>query len=152
MTTPGQAGAVRSPHRWRSLGTVYIAPPQVPSHRSFGLTVGGVLLLLAAFTLWRGHAGRAEILGGIGGLLIAAALVRPQLLAGVAAVWSSIGHGLGWFNSRVLLTVMFFAILWPIGLASRLFGTDPLERKKRGSMWTPYPDRLRDSKHFERLF
>jgi hypothetical protein len=131
---------------------VYIAPPLAPSHRSFGLTVGGVLLLFAAFTLWRGHATRAEILGGLGTLLIVAALTRPQSLARIAAVWSRIGHALGWFNSRVLLSVMFFLVLWPIGLVSRLFGSDPLDRQKRGSMWTPYPDRLRDSKHFERLF
>jgi hypothetical protein len=152
MTTPGQTGAGRPPHRWQSLGTVYIAPPQAPSHRSFGLTVGVVLLLFAAFTLWRGHVTRAEVLGVMGGLLIVAGLVRPQSLAGLAAVWSRIGHALGWFNSRVLLTVMFVLILWPVGFLSRLFGNDPLERGKRGSMWTPYPERLRDPKHFERLF
>ena len=151
MTT-GQSGVTRPPHRWQALGTVYIAPPQVPSHRSFGLTVGVVLLLFAAFTLWRGHVTRAEILGGIGGLLIVAALVRPQALGGLAAVWSRIGHALGWFNSRVLLTVMFMLILWPVGFVSRLCGSDPLERRKRGSMWTPYPERIRDSKHYEKLF
>ena len=45
MTT-GESRVTRPAHRWQSLGTVYIAPPQVPSHRSFGLTVGVVLLLL----------------------------------------------------------------------------------------------------------
>jgi hypothetical protein len=152
MSTTGQSDAVRPPHRWQSLGTVYIAPPQLPSHRSFGYTVGVVLLLFAAFTLWRGHVTRAEILGGIGGLLIVAALVRPQSLAGLAAVWSRIGHALGWFNSRVVLTIMFMLILWPFGFVSRLFGSDPLERRKRGSMWTTYPERMRDPKHFEKLF
>jgi len=152
MTATGQDSAARPAHRWQSLGAAYIAPPQAPSHRSFGLTVGGVLVLFAAFTLWRGHVTRAEVLGGLGALLIVAALARPQSLAGIAAVWSRIGHALGWFNSRVLLTVMFFLVLWPVGLVSRLSGNDPLERRRRGSMWTPYPERLRDSKHFERLF
>ena len=151
MTT-GEPRVTRPAHRWQALGTVYIAPPQAPSHRSFGLTVGVVLLLFAAFTLWRGHVTRAEILGAIGGLLIVAALVRPQALGGLAAVWSRIGHALGWFNSRVLLTVMFLLILWPVGFVSRLFGSDPLERRKRGSMWTPYPERMRDAKHYEKLF
>ena len=67
-------------------------------------------------------------------------------------MWSRIGHALGWFNSRVLLTVMFMLILWPFGFVSRLFGIDPLERRKRGSMWTPYPERMRDPKHFEKRF
>jgi uncharacterized membrane protein len=142
----------RGQHRWRALGTVYVAPPLAPSHRSFGLTVGGVLVALAAISLWRQHPTRAEYLGVIGGVLIALALVRPSALAGVAAVWGRIGHALGWFNSRVLLTVMFVLIFWPIGLCMRLFGNDPLERRRQASMWTPYPDRLRDPKHFERLF
>jgi saxitoxin biosynthesis operon SxtJ-like protein len=152
MTSAGHSKVAPAPHRWRPLGTVYIAPPPAPTHRSFGLMVGGVLVALAAFTLWRGHTIRAEVLGAIGAVLIVAGLVRPSSLAGLATAWGKVGHALGWFNSRVLLTVMFVLILWPIGFLNRLFGNDPLERRKSGSMWTPYPERLRDPKHFERLF
>jgi hypothetical protein len=152
MTEANSRNQARTPHRWRALGTPYIAPPVAPSHRSFGLTVGGVLLLFAAFTLWRGHATRAEVLGGIGAVLVVAGVVRPSALAGLAVAWGKVGHALGWFNSRVLLTLMFVLVLWPIGVISKLFGNDPLERRKRESMWTPYPERMRDPKHFERLF
>jgi hypothetical protein len=141
-----------SPHRWRALGTRYVPPPIAPSHRSFGLTVGTVLLLFAAFTTWRGHITRGEALAAVGTVLIMAALVAPKWLAAPAAAWSKVGHALGWFNSRVLLTVMFALVLWPVGAISRLFGNDPLERRGRTSMWTPYPTRLRDPKHFERQF
>jgi hypothetical protein len=139
--------------RWSSLGQVYVAPPPAPSHRSFGLTVGSVLAALAAFTFWRGHLLRAEILGGVGVTLILAALARPAWLSGAAAVWSRVGHTLGWVNSRVLLTLMFVFILWPIGLVSRLCGTDLLDARRRdGSFWIPYSSRLKDKKHYERLF
>ena len=140
-------------HRWRSLGEVYVAPPPAPSPRSFGLTVGGVLAALAAFTFWRGHLLRAEILGGLGATLILAALARPAWLSGAAAVWSRVGHTLGWVNSRILLTLMFAFILWPIGMASRLCGSDLLDARRRGgSFWIPYSSRLKDPKHYERLF
>jgi hypothetical protein len=152
MTSSNTPAPGRPPHHWRALGTVYTPPPIVPSHRSFGLTVGGVLLAIAALSVWRHHPTRAEILAALGGLLIAFALVRPAALAGPAAVWARIGHALGWFNSRVLLTVMFVLVMWPIGFISRLFGNDPLERRKRASMWSDYPQRLRDPKHFERQF
>jgi hypothetical protein len=142
----------RAPHRWSALGTVYVPPPPPAKYRSFGLTVGGVLAAIAAFSWWRGHPIRAETTGVIAAALIVTALVAPAALAGVAAAWSRLGHALGWFNSRVLLTVLFFLILWPIGAISRLFGNDPLERRRRGSRWSPYPERLRDPKHFERLF
>jgi len=151
MTTT-TTSASAPPYRWRAIGVPHVPVPRVPSHRSFGFTVGGVLVLFAAFTTWRGHLLRGEVLGTIAAVLIVLALVRPALLAGPAAGWSRIGHALGWFNSRVLLTVMFFLVLWPIGVISRLFGSDPLERRRRQSMWTAYPERLRDPKHFERLF
>ncbi len=152
MTEANSRNHARTPYQWRALGTPYVAPPLAPSHRSFGLTVGGVLLLFAAFTFWRGHITRAEVLGGIGAILVVAGLVRPNALAGLARAWGTVGHALGWFNSRVLLTLMFVLVLWPIGFISKLFGNDPLERRKRESMWSPYPERMRDPKHFERLF
>lgn len=96
---------------------------------------------------------RAELIGVTAALLIVLALVRPASLARPAQLWSLVGHALGWFNSRVLLTMIFVLVIWPIGFVSRVFGSDPLERRRRnGSMWTPYPDRLRDPKHFEHLF
>src|SRR6476659_7640173 len=99
------SNVTRAPHRWRSLGSVYVPPVQGPSHRSFGLTVGGVFAAIAVFSAWRGHMTRADAVGGIAALLIGFAVVRPAALAPVAAVWGRIGHALGWFNSRVLLTV-----------------------------------------------
>ena len=38
--------------------------------RSFGISVGGVLLLIAGLLLWRGRLTRAEVLGGVGGVLL----------------------------------------------------------------------------------
>ena len=141
------------PRRWSALGEVYVAPPAAPSSRSFGLTVGSVLAAMAAFTAWRGHTLRGEILGGIGVALVLAALVVPARLGGLARVWSRVGHALGWVNSRVLLTVMFVLILCPVALVSRLFGRDFLDARRRaGSFWLPYSNRLRDPKHYERLF
>lgn len=153
MTSSEHASGPRPAHRWRSLGSAYLPPPAGPSHRSFGLTVGIVLAAIAALSAWRAHVLRAEIVGAIAAVLIILALVRPALLARPAAGWGRVGHALGWFNSRVLLTLMFLLIIWPIGAISRLFGVDPLDSRKRSdSFWSPYPERLRDPKHFEHLF
>ena len=138
--------------RWPSLGDAYIAPPIGPSDRKFGFTVGGVLAAIAAFSAWRGHVVRAEATAAIGIALIVAATVRPASLTRLSAAWSKLGHALGWFNSRVLLGVMFFLVLTPVGLVSRMFGSDPLDRRRRGgSFWTDYSKRVSDAKHYERL-
>jgi len=116
------------------------------------VTVGGVLIVLAGITAWRGHVVRSEVLGAVGVLLVAAALVRPSALALPARIWGRVGHAFGWFNSRVLLTLMFFAVLWPARGDRAVFGSDPLSRRRAGSLWSDYPPRLRDPKHYERLF
>ncbi|MFI5179319.1 MAG: SxtJ family membrane protein [Vicinamibacterales bacterium] len=139
--------------RWTALGDVYVARPVAPSHRSFGLTVGGVLVVAAAFSAWRGHMLRAELLGAGGAGLVVAALAWPLSLAGLARGWGRVGHALGWINARVLLTIVFAVVFVPLGVVLRVFGSDPLDRRRRsGSFWSDYTARLRDPKHYERLF
>ena len=45
--------------------------------RSFGVSVGLVLCVIAVVLWWRGRVGRAEILGAIGAVLFVAGLVHP---------------------------------------------------------------------------
>lgn len=40
--------------------------------------------------------------------------------------WMKLASVLGWFNSKVLLTLIFYLIVTPVGLLFRLFGNDPL--------------------------
>ena len=50
--------------------------------------------------------------------------------------WYKLAEGLGWFNSRVLLSVVYYLIVTPIALLFRLFGNDPLLLKDiKGSMY-----------------
>jgi hypothetical protein len=72
--------------------------------RSFGVSVGGVLLLIAALLLWRRRLGRAEIVGGIGGVLLVLGLVSPSLLRYPSALWWRFSRALGYVNARILLT------------------------------------------------
>jgi Saxitoxin biosynthesis operon protein SxtJ len=121
--------------------------------RSFGLSVGGVVSLLAAYQWWRGRVGLAEGLILVGLALITAALVRPRVLVRLADVWFRFAHLLGYINTRVLLTVMFFVLLAPIGLLWRVVGRDPLGRRRASwPGWSPYPARYRDRMHYRRMF
>ena len=140
-------------YRWRGLGEVNVAAPPAPTPRSFGFTVGGALAAIAAFSLWRRHIVRAEIVAVASAALLLTALVQPAWLKPLARGWGRLGHALGWFNSRVLLTLLFVVVLWPVGLISRLLGSDPLGRRRSArSYWTPYSTRARDPRHYERMF
>ena len=52
--------------------------------RSFGISVGSVLLLIAAYMVWRGRITAAEITGGIGAVLLILGLTRPICSSGRA--------------------------------------------------------------------
>src|SRR5689334_20086927 len=92
--------------------------------RSFGISVGGVLLVIAAVLWWRGRIGRAEVLGAIGGVLFVLGLVAPPLLKYPSAAWWRFSRALGYVNARILLTLLFSLILTPLSFVWRLMGKD----------------------------
>jgi hypothetical protein len=121
--------------------------------RSFGISVGSVLLLIAAFLIWRGRFVTAEVLAGIGTVLLVLGLTQPRLLKGPSAVWWKFAMVLGYVNSRIILTVAFAIVLTPLGLIWRLIGRDPLARRRRNwPGWSPYPARYRNADHFTRMY
>jgi hypothetical protein len=121
--------------------------------RSFGISVGGVLLLIAALLLWRGRLMRAEIVGGVGGVLFVLGLASPQLLRWPSKAWWRFSQALGYVNARILLTLLFSIILVPLSVVWRIVGKDPLARRRQQfNGWTPYHARYAERTHFERMF
>jgi hypothetical protein len=66
----------------------------------------------------------------------------------------NLAAGLGYINSRVLLSIVYVAILAPYGSALRLFGRDPLNRRglARPTYWLPRSASRQTKEQFERLF
>lgn len=121
--------------------------------RSFGVSVGLVLVAIAAFSYWRGHVGRAEVVGAIGLVLLTCGLLYPPLLKWPSAAWWRFSRVLGHINARILLTVLFSVLLVPISVVWRIAGNDPLARRRGQSAgWTPYPARYRDRNHYQRMY
>ncbi len=121
--------------------------------RSFGISVGIVLIAIAALLVWRGRIGRAEIVGGVGAVLLVFGLVYPPLLKWPSAAWWRFARLLGYINARVLLTVLFLLVLVPLAMVWRLTGKDPLFRRRAAwPGWSPYPARYRDKKHYARMY
>ena len=125
----------------------------VDRERSFGVSVGPVLLLIAAIFAWRGRVSLSAALAALGSVLVTCGLRRPSLLKGPSAWWWRLAHMLGWFNSRVLLVAIYVIVIVPVAVIRRLTGHDPLRRRRqRGSGWTESPRRYRDPQHYRRMF
>ena len=127
------------------------APHQ--NERAFGYPVGAVCVLLAGLFLWRGQPRVSSAWLAIGASLLATAWVCPSVLRDPSRWWMRFAHALGWVNSRALLSIFFFVIITPIGVVMRLAGWDPLRMTRaHAGGWQPYPARLRNPKHYERMY
>ena len=79
----------------------------------------------------------------------------PTLLRPVFNLWLKIAHAIGWFNTQVLLTIVFILVFIPTGLIMKLLRKDPMKRKMlaEGTYWEPYElVGLKDKKRYERQF
>ena len=106
--------------------------------RKSALLVAAVLLLMAAWNLYRGRTTVVIIFALIGAALFIAGLFAPAAARAFHKAWMRLAVALGHVNSRVLLTLMYYLVFTPYGLASRLLGRDPLRRRGRAgeSYWT----------------
>ena len=57
-------------------------------------------------------------------------ILKPRLLSYPYRAWMALGLALGWINSRIILGLVFLLILQPIALIMKIFGYDPLSKKK----------------------
>jgi hypothetical protein len=125
---------------------------KAPSERSFGVSVGAVCLVLAAWRFWEQAETAGIILASIGLVLVVLGVVAPDLLHGPNRVWWRIAQVLGWINSRLILGAFFVVILTPVGIVMRAFGRNPLRARRGMTNWIAYPTRIADAHHYERLF
>lgn len=105
--------------------------------RKFGLLVGGVLVTLGLWSLFR-HRAAGPYLAAPGALLLLFGIVAPNALKGVYVAWMALAFTLGLVVSTVLLTFFYFGVITPIGLLARVCGKDFLSLKldrKAASYW-----------------
>jgi len=117
--------------------------------------VGGVLLALRLWWLYRGKFEIAGIvLDFIGSALVLLGAFAPRLLVIPRKLWMKLAEGMAYVSSRIILAIVFFLVLTPIGLVKRAMGWDPLQRRSgsRESFWQPYPERQRDPRHYEKMY
>jgi hypothetical protein len=108
----------------------------------FGLTLP-VAFAVAGFVVGRktGSAILPRLVWGTGGALTTVYFSLSRIRRPIFIFWSYLTYPIGWTVSHILLALIFFIVLTPIGLLVRLRGYDPLERQfdpSAVSYWTPY--------------
>jgi len=109
------------------------------SDRSFGLVFAGAFLVIAALPLFHGEMPWWWA-SGVAVVFALVAVVKPVLLAGLNRLWIKLGVLLGKVISPIVLGLLFYCVLTPVGALMRLTDKDPLCLKRDPGMksyWIP---------------
>ncbi|MCY4224749.1 MAG: SxtJ family membrane protein [Bacteroidetes bacterium] len=107
--------------------------------RSFGITLGIALIIIAGVLFWR-DSGGSLIVTCVGVVFLIIGLVVPKWLRPLYKPWMTLALVLGFVMTRVLLTGIYILLFIPTGLLMRIFRRDPLHRKldpDASTYWIP---------------
>lgn len=101
---------------------------KIPSNRNFGLIFFFVFFIISIWPLFNN--GRINIfLVFLSFIFLLLGLVNSKLLMPLNKLWFSFGLLLGRFISPIIMGVIFFGLVTPIGLLLRVFRKDILKLK-----------------------
>jgi len=116
--------------------------------RKFGITMGCAFAVIAMILAIRDkHNILPASLISVGWFIFAFA--APQSLEPLYILWMKFAFVLNWFNTRIILFIIFYLIFSPIGIVMRIFGIDLLNRKSDKNKNSYWQNSVR--KNFNRL-
>ncbi|HAP35771.1 MAG TPA: hypothetical protein DCQ28_07450 [Bacteroidetes bacterium] len=92
--------------------------------KKFGLTIGGLLMVLSVAAFWKGWWGTTAIfiVSSLGTFLVISGMFFSDVLRGIHRWWMGFAIILGSVVSRIILFIIFFTIVSFISIAARIFG------------------------------
>lgn len=94
--------------------------------RKFGLVVGAAFFVLGGVVRWQDSRTAAMVLWGISAALIGLGLLLPVVLRPVYHAWMGLALLLSKVTTPIIMGVLYFLIMTPIGWLLRAFGHRPL--------------------------
>ena len=121
--------------------------------RNFGLLLMLFAALVGAGFIWRAHAiGVARAIWIGGAILVGVFFAVPPLRRPIYLGWIYATFPIGFVISHVVLALVFYGVLTPIGLVMRMAGRDAMTRRfdrAAASYWTEH-DPHKDPKRYFR--
>jgi hypothetical protein len=109
-------------------------PVEIGSNRKFGVVFAGFFFLVAVFPLIHHHAPRWWALP-VAVVFLALAFAAPRWLAPINRAWFQLGLALNKVVSPIVMALLFFGAIVPVGLFLRRKNEDLLSLK-----WAPEAD------------
>ncbi len=122
--------------------------------RNFGITFFFVLLFIGIILVYKGRSTGYAVIG-IGVLFFVLGMWAPVWLKTFYRAWMGLAAVLGFFMSRLILSVLFYLVVTPIGLTMRLLGKDLLNQRwdrKTSTYWIKREKTPFDKERYEKQF
>ena len=122
--------------------------------RSFGITFGIIFLIIAGFLYYQ-EKDSFQLFIYLAGSFSGLGFILPILLKPFYMVWMIFATILGWFMTRLILSLLFYIIITPIGLFLKILGKDLLdlkEQENKKSYWTIRNSEMEKNQNYEKQF
>lgn len=104
---------------------------ELPSERKFGFIFFFVFVVLGIFAYFKHHNVQYSVLFGlIAAVFLLLALLAPKVLRPLNKAWFQLGLLMAKIVNPLVMAVLFFVLITPVAVLSRLFGRDVLRLKK----------------------
>jgi len=119
--------------------TVDYQKPDKSELRKFGLIFGVFFILVIGILIPMLGKGFSAMFSDLslwprwpwltGGIVMGWAAIHPVSLYLLHRPWMKFADIAAWVNTRIIMLILFYLLIMPIGLIMRLFGYDPMQRK-----------------------
>lgn len=116
--------------------------------KQFGFVIGGIIFAVGIFLLYKEKPSYPVLLS-LGFLIIVLGLALPKILLPFQKVWMVFAVVLGFVMTRVILSILFYFVITPIGFLAKIFSKRFLDlefRDSKQSYWN-----IREKKEYKKI-
>ena len=103
---------------------------KIPSNKKFGFFFSVFFAMIALYSYSQQFMSTLVAAVVISIVFLATTLLVPQVLAPLNRIWYELGMLIGKIISPIILGIIFFMLITPIAIITKLFGRDHLKIKK----------------------
>ena len=122
--------------------------------RKFGITIGIILTVMGFYLLWKGN-NSYEYAFPLAAAFFLLGLVIPFALKPVYKAWMVMSIIMGFIMTKVVMVVIFYMIVTPVGFVASIIGKNFLDMKidkEAKSYWIARPTAQKEKSDYERQF
>lgn len=126
--------------------------PDRKTLRTFAIGLCVFSMVYAAWLVWGQRlVGVRAWVCLVAGLLGAVGVIAPPLLRWVYVSWMVLVFPIGWMVFQASLAILYYAVIWPLGVMMKALGRDPLQLRpdpRATTYWNKRPQSDDPRRHF----